>query len=72
MDILRDFFVDLWNRFNKAVIVQDRWKMYLEGLGNTLIIAAIATIIGIVIGVILAMAKYINKRTGKLKILTAI
>lgn len=72
MDILRDFFVDLWNRFNKAVIVQDRWKMYLEGLGNTLIIAAIATIIGIVIGVILAMAKYINKRTGKLKVLTAI
>ena len=46
--------------------------MYLEGLGNTLLIALIAALIGIVLGVTMAMIKYINKKTGKLKILTKI
>ena len=41
--------------------------MYLQGLGNTLIIAFVAACIGITIGVIFAMIKYINKRNGKLK-----
>ena len=46
--------------------------MYLEGLGNTLLIALIAALIGVVIGVTIAMLKYINKKTGKLKIVTKI
>ncbi|MBQ7383960.1 MAG: amino acid ABC transporter permease [Clostridia bacterium] len=46
--------------------------MYLEGLGNTLLIALIATVIGTTIGVIFAMTKYINRKTGKLKILSKI
>lgn len=62
----------LWLRFEKAFFVQDRWKMYLEGLGNTLLIALIAACIGILIGVTIAMLKYINKRTGKLKIVAKV
>lgn len=46
--------------------------MYLEGLGNTLLIALIAALIGVAIGVTIAMLKYINKKTGKLKIVTTI
>ncbi len=46
--------------------------MYLEGLGNTLLIALIAGCIGILIGVLIAMLKYINKRTGKLKIVAKV
>ena len=46
--------------------------MYLEGLGNTLLIALIAACIGILIGVTIAMLKYINKRTGKLKIVAKV
>lgn len=46
--------------------------MYLEGLGNTLLIAFVAACIGILIGVVIAMLKYINKRTGKLKIVAKI
>ncbi|MBO5415353.1 MAG: amino acid ABC transporter permease [Clostridia bacterium] len=46
--------------------------MYLEGLGNTLLIAFIATLIGTTIGVIFAMTKYLNKKTGKLKIFSKI
>ena len=46
--------------------------MYLEGLGNTLLIALIATLIGCTIGVMFAMIKYINKKSGKLKVFTKI
>ena len=63
---------ELWTRFAKAVIVQDRWKLYLEGLGNTLIIALLAALIGITIGVTLAMINYINKKSGKLKFATKV
>ncbi len=52
--------------------MQDRWKLYFEGLGNTLLIALIATLIGTTIGVLFAMIKYINKKSGKLKILSKI
>lgn len=69
---MKDFFLEIWNDFAKAFIVQDRWKLYLEGLGNTLIIALIAAIIGITIGVVLAMINYINKKTGKLRTATKI
>ena len=46
--------------------------MYLEGLGNTIIIALVAALIGTVIGVVFAMVNYLNKKTGKLKILSKI
>ena len=59
-------------RFEKALIVDDRWKLYLEGLGNTIIIALIAAVIGTVIGVFFAMVNYINKKTGKLKALRVV
>ncbi len=59
-------------QFRRAFIEQDRWKMYLEGLGNTLIIAIVAAIIGVTIGVLFAMVAYVNKRTGKFKVLKVI
>ncbi len=72
MDAFRDFFIKLFERFSRSFLEQGRWKMYFEGLGNTLIIALIATIIGTTIGVLFAMIKYINKRTQKLKVLNTI
>jgi len=67
-----DFFISLWNRFDKAFFVEDRWKLYLEGLGNTILIAFIATLIGVILGVVFAGVNYINKKTGKLKPLAVI
>ena len=63
MDV-QQFFVSLWTRFDKAFLVEDRWKLYLEGLGNTILIAAMATIIGIILGTIFAVINYVNKKTG--------
>jgi len=66
------FVTSIWKDFSAAFLVQDRWKMYFEGLGNTLIIAFLAGLIGITIGVTMAMIKYINRKTGKIKWLSAI
>ncbi len=62
----------IFERFHRAFIAQDRWKLFLEGLGNTIIIALLAACIGVFIGTVLAMVRYINKKTGNLKILTKI
>ena len=59
-------------RFYNAFIKFDRWKMYLEGLGTTLIIAAIAVGVGVLIGIFIALINYVNKKAGKLKIPAAV
>jgi len=47
----------LKQRLYDAVIYDDRWKMYLEGLARTLQIAIIACVLGVLLGVIIAMVK---------------
>ena len=72
MNDIQYFLITTWNRFGRAFLAQNRWKLYLEGLGNTLIIALLAALIGTVIGVLFAVISYVNKKTGKLKILNTI
>lgn len=60
-----DFFssIGLWwqeniaEPFIKTFITQDRYKMILEGLGNTLLITLLAAIIGIVLGFVIATVR---------------
>lgn len=59
-------------RLYKAFIYDDRYKLYFKGVGNTLLIALLATLIGVAIGVTLAMIVYVNKKTGKLKVLSLV
>lgn len=40
-----------------ATVREGRWKMYLEGLGATLTIAGVACLIGIVLGLLVAIVK---------------
>ena len=44
----------LAERFRSAFVVEDRWKLYFEGLGNTLLMSFFAVLIGIVFGILLA------------------
>lgn len=64
----KTFSEKLWFAF----VYQDRWKMYFGGLRNTLIISAIAVVLGVIFGFLIAMVIYTHKNTGKLKILNAI
>lgn len=58
----------LYNTLIKA----DRWKWYVDGIGKTILISIGAIAIGVIIGIILALIKYINKKFGKLTILSKI
>ena len=55
-----------------ALIEADRWKQYLEGLGRTLLIAACATVMGILIGLVVAVIKVSAVNNRKLWPLEAI
>lgn len=72
MEFIKEELFELWRSFEKSFLLENRWKLYIEGLRNTLIIAFIAALIGITIGVICAMTNYIHKKTGKVKVLTKI
>lgn len=72
MEFIKEELFELWRSFEKSFLLENRWKLYIEGLRNTLIIAFIAALIGITIGVICAMTNYIHKKTGRVKVLTKI
>lgn len=63
---------EIVNDFNKAILVDNRYKFILEGVKNTLIISLISVIIGALIGTIIAIVNAYNKETKKLKILSKI
>lgn len=58
-----DFLIE---SFHLVFIEKDRYKVFLQGLGNTLLIAITALVIGIAIGTILAIIK-VNPSKSKLK-----
>lgn len=55
-----------------TLIYEDRYKYFLEGLGNTLIMAFFACIIGIILGLLLSLVIDYNEKTGKLNFLSKI
>ncbi len=67
-----EFFDTIEEGFYKTFIKENRYEMLFEGLGNTLKVALFATLMGVLIGAIVAIIKVTNKQTGKLKILSAI
>lgn len=64
-----NFINNFISMFEKTFIRDNRYKYFLTGLGNTLLIAFIATIIGVIIGMIIAVVKDFHRQSGKLKVL---
>ena len=58
---LEDFFYDLY----KCFIFDDRYMMYVEGLFNTLLLTALALLMGIVLGVIVALVRATWDKNGQ-------
>lgn len=68
-------FNDLPGQIYKSIIADDRWMLYLEGLGNTIIMLLGAIVIGMVLGTLVAIVKVNYVRSKKnifLKILNVI
>jgi len=76
LDSIAAWFTGLWSGFPvwfdqvKAEFVlnfisRDRWKLLLTGLGNTLLMTALALCIGIVIGVLVAVVRSVWETNAK-------
>lgn len=52
-----DFWQNIESQFNRAFIVDNRWKFIVEGLGNTLLLTLFSLILGIALGVIIAAVR---------------
>ncbi len=65
-------FDNFTQNFYNALIKGDRWTRYFSGLGNTLIISLGAIFVGVVIGIVIALVKYNNKKFGTFKVLNKI
>ncbi len=51
----------IWNTFYECFIEEQRYLMYLEGLGNTILIALGAAVIGFFVGVLLTAIRVVPK-----------
>lgn len=63
---------EIFNNFNKAIFVKERYKFILTGIKHTLAISLISVIIGVVIGIVVAIINSYNKETKKAKIISKI
>ena len=54
-------------KFFQAFIEADRWQQYLKGVGNTLMVTALSLIIGVILGVVIALIRtaHDQQRLGK-------
>lgn len=51
------WFSDFGRAILSTFVVDDRWRWFVSGLGNTLLISLLAVLIGMVIGIIAALGK---------------
>lgn len=59
--------VDLLNRLNSTFVVDGRWQWFVSGLGYTLLISLFSVLLGLIIGILMALM-----RLSKSKILRAV
>ncbi len=68
------FWQEFYVKFYQAFIENDRWLQYLEGVGTTLLVTAIALCIGVALGVLVAMIRtaHDQQRPGRKNFLLGI
>ena len=62
-----NFWQDAYMKFYNAWFEADRWKQYFQGLGTTIQVTVMALLIGVVLGVVVAMIRtaHDQQRPGK-------
>lgn len=67
-----NWLMSIWESFDKAFLVNNRYIAYLEGFKTTLIISFFAVLLGVGVGLILAIIKYMANHLEKNIILTVL
>ncbi|MFB0919301.1 MAG: amino acid ABC transporter permease [Oscillospiraceae bacterium] len=52
-----EFCTSFAAQFNQAFVVGGRWKLYIGGLGTTLMVTVLALLLGIILGVLVAVIR---------------
>ena len=72
MDLMKEgaklpFWQEFYVKFYQAFIEADRWQQYLQGVGRTLMVTALALVIGVLLGVLVAIIRtsHDQQRPGK-------
>jgi len=52
-----DFFQSFFVNFCRAFLVGDRWKLYVTGVGQTLLLTALALVLGVILGLVVAVIR---------------
>ncbi len=60
-----EWLYDFWYKIFKCFIYEDRYMLLVKGLGNTLILTFYALIIGVVLGVVLALIRVTWDKNGE-------
>ena len=63
---------DIIDSFMQNFIEKDRWKLIVNGLGTTVLIAFFAVILGMILGFLVAIIRSTYDKTGKFRILNGI
>lgn len=69
---MNEWFADVAYKFQIAFLDGDRWKLYVSGLGVTLQISLFAAILGVAIGIVVALMKLSVKKDGKRSVMSVI
>ena len=59
-----EWIEDLCFRIYKCFLFDNRYEMYIEGLGNTLLMTAVALMMGVVLGVVVALIRVTWDKNG--------
>ena len=68
------FFQSFYYKFYSAFIINDRWLQYIEGVGTTLVVTAMALVLGVLLGLIVALVRtaHDQQRPGRGNIILGI
>ena len=51
------FWQDVFVKFYQAFLYEDRWTQYIQGVGTTLLVTAMALAIGVILGAVVALVR---------------
>lgn len=72
MEVIKEIWDWIVYQFNITFIIDNRYRLFVEGFRNTIVIAAGAAVIGVIIGSTVAMIRVYRAQTGRLKIIDSV
>ena len=59
---------NLWEAVYESIIADGWWMLYLKGIGRTLLMTVGASVIGVILGILIAIVKTFHQSTGKMRV----